>query len=54
MKIDNLNSLVTVSDSDKKSSQFQDLMREDLRNFFQSPFCFLDPKMATVLFPSLR
>ncbi|KAI8009710.1 Asparagine--tRNA ligase, cytoplasmic 1 [Camellia lanceoleosa] len=32
----------------------QDLMREDLRNFFQSPFCFPDPKMATVLFPSLR
>ncbi|KAI8001972.1 Kinesin-like protein KIN-13B [Camellia lanceoleosa] len=27
------------------------LMREDLRNFFQSSFCF--PEMATVLFPSL-
>ncbi|KAI8013352.1 hypothetical protein LOK49_LG05G03379 [Camellia lanceoleosa] len=30
-----------------------DLMREDLRKKFRSPFCFPDPKMATVLFPSL-
>ncbi|KAI7993134.1 3-epi-6-deoxocathasterone 23-monooxygenase CYP90D1 [Camellia lanceoleosa] len=36
-----------------EAKNLQDLMREDLRNFFQSPFCFPDPKMATVLFPSL-